>query len=177
MRTSSSPTLLAAMAFACCLTGCTALGPMATWEALKWGGSTVMAHQDAKPVNTVHHGDAPIKDVCVEYNREMPLDELVPALQAELKSQGVQSRVYDAGAGPRACTYWLRYVGSVEWGTPPLSQEQRPYLSAAALSLHNADGRLLSSSAYVSETSGARWASTRKKIAPVVKALITGFET
>ncbi|MCE4554721.1 cell division protein FtsI [Pelomonas cellulosilytica] len=159
------------------LSGCTALGPMATWEVVKWGGSMAISHQDAKPVNTVHHGDAPVKDVCVEYNRDMPLDELVPALQAELKSQGVQSRVYDAGTGPNSCTHWLRYVGSIEWGTPPLSQQQRPYLSSAALSLRDADGRLLSSSAYISESSGARWSSTRKKIAPVVKALITGFET
>ena len=177
MTLSSRSLAIAALLGLFSLSGCTALGPMATWEAIKWSGSTALAHQGAKPVNTVHHGDAPVKDVCVEYNRDMPLDELVPALQAELRTQGVQSRVYDAGTAPRACTYWLRYVGSVEWGTPPLGQEARPYLSAAALSLHNADGRLLSSSAYVSETSGARWASTRKKIAPVVKALITGFET
>ena len=167
----------ALLALAASLGGCTALGPMATWEVLKWGGSAAIAQQDAKPVNTVHHGDAPVKEVCVEYNRDLPLDELVPALQAELKTQGVESRVYDAGSGPRACLYWLRYAGSIEWGTPPLGQEQRAYLSSAALSLRRADGRLLSSSAYVSDTSGARWASTRKKIAPVVKALITGFET
>ena len=166
--------LLAALAS---LSGCSLMGPMATWEVLKWGGSAALARQDAKPVNTVHHGDAPVKEVCVEYNRDMPLDELVPALQAELKTQGVQSRVYDAGTGPRACAYWVRYVGAIEWGTPPLSDEQRPYLSAASLSLRSADGRLLSNSAYVSDASGARWASTRKKIAPVVKALITGFET
>lgn len=174
MKNAVRLTLLAALAS---LSGCSVMGPMAAWDVLKWGGSAALAQQDPVPVNTVHHGDAPVKEVCVEYNRDMPLDELVPALQAELKAQGVQSRVYDAGTGPRACTYWLRYVGSIEWATPPLGQEQRSYLSSAALSLHNADGRLLSSSAYVSESSGARWSSTRKKIAPVVKALITGFET
>ena len=159
------------------LSGCSVIGPMAAWDVVKWGGSQAIANQAPKPVNTVHHGDAPVKEVCVEYNRDMPLDELVPALQAELKTQGVQSRVYDAGTGPSACAYWVRYVGAIEWGTPPLSDEQRPYLSAAALSLRSADGRLLSSSAYVGDASGARWSSTRKKIAPVVKALITGFET
>ncbi len=177
MTTHFRPALLSALSVAFGLSGCTALGPMATWEVLKWSGSTALAHQGAKPVNTVHHGDAPVRALCIEYNRNAPMEDLVPAMQAELRGQGVESRVYDAGTGPRACTYWLRYVGSVEWGSPPLSEAPRPYLSAAALSLHNADGRLLSSSAYVSETSGARWASTRKKIAPVVKALITGFET
>jgi len=174
MKALLKPALLAAMAG---LSGCSVIGPMAAWDVLKWSGSAVMSQQDPVPVNTVHHGDAPVKEVCVEYNRDMPLDELVPALQAELKTQGVQSRVYDAGTGPRACAYWVRYVGAIEWGTPPLSDEQRPYLSSAALSLHSANGRLLSSSAYVSDSSGARWSSTRKKIAPVVKALITGFET
>jgi hypothetical protein len=167
----------ALIALAASLGGCASLAPMAGWELLKLGGSTAMSMQTPKPVNTVHHGDAPVRTVCVEYNREMPLDELVPALQAELKTQGVDSRVYDAGTGPRGCTYWLRYVGSMDWGTPPFGQEQRSYLSSAALSLHRADGRLLASSAYIGDLSGARWASTRKKIAPVVKALITGFET
>lgn len=157
------------------LQGCTTLAPMATWELLKFGGSAAMAAQPPKPVNTVHHGDAPMKAVCVEYNRELPLDELVPALQAELKIQGVQSRVYDIGAGPRSCEYWVRYVGSIAWGVPPFSQGHRAYLSTAALSLHRADGQLLASSAYVGEDTLARWATTQKKIAPVVKALITGF--
>ena len=41
------------------------------------------------------------------------------------------------------------------------------------------DGRLLASSSYaVDETFGlSRWASTRAKVAVVVKALITGFES
>lgn len=159
------------------LGGCSTVAPMAAWELLKVGSSAAVAAQTPRPVNTVHHGDAPVKDVCVEYNRDLPLDELVPALQAELKAQGVQSRVYDAGAGPRSCGYWLRYVGSIEWGVPPLGQQHRAYLSSAALSLHSADGRFMASSAYVGDATLARWASTRKKIAPVVKALITGFET
>lgn len=166
---------LASLALLTELQGCASIGPMAAWEVLKFGGSSAMAALPPKPVNTVHHGDAPVKAVCVEYNRELPLDELVPALLAELKTQGVQSRVYDIGTGPRSCAYWLRYVGSIAWGVPPLGEGHRPYLSTAALSLHSADGQLLASSAYVGDDTLARWASTQKKIAPVVKALITGF--
>lgn len=160
------------------LAGCSTLLPMAGWELAKAGSlAAVEAAQAPRPVNTVHHGDAPVKDVCVEYNRDLPLDELVPALQAELRAQGVGSRVYDVGTAPLACRYWLRYTGSIAWGIPPLGREHRTYLSAAALSLHRADGRLLASSAYAGDSTLTRWASTRKKIAPVVKALITGFET
>lgn len=176
---SAAPRLTPAALLAATLAlgGCSTLAPMATWELLKLGSNAALASQTPRPVNTVHHGDAPVKNLCVEYNRDMPLDELVPALQAELKTQGVDSRVYDAGAGQLACAYWLRYAGSIEWAVPPLGQEHRAYLSAAALSLHRADGRLLSSSAYAGDSGLGRWASTRKKIAPVVKALITGFET
>lgn len=160
------------------LAGCSTLLPMAGWELAKAGSLAAMeAAQAPRPVHTVHHGDAPVKEVCVQYNRDLPLDELVPALQAELRTQGVDSRVYDVGTAPPACRYWLRYTGSIAWGIPPLAQEHRTYLSAAALSLHRADGRLLASSAYVGDSTITRWASTRKKIAPVVKALITGFET
>lgn len=174
------PLRIAALLLLAPLTGCSLLSPMApmaAWEAIKYGGNAAMAAQPPRPVNTVHHGDAPMASVCVEYNRELPLDELVPALQAELKTQGVDSRVYDAGTGPRSCVYWLRYVGSIAWGVPPLGQGHRPYLSSAALSLHRADGQLMATSAYAGDDSLARWASTHKKIAPVVKALITGFET
>lgn len=159
------------------LSACASLPPMLGWELVKTGSTAALSYQPPRPTNTIHHGDAPVKDVCVEYNRDMPLDELVPALQAELKTQGVDSRVYDVGSGPRACDYWLRYVGSIEWGVPPLGRDHRAYLSTAALSLHRADGRLLSSSAYAGDSGLGRWASTRKKIAPVVKALITGFES
>lgn len=159
------------------LGGCSLVTPMAAVELIKFGGTTALAYQPPGPVHTMHHGDAPVKDVCVEYNRDLPLDELVPALQAELKSQGVDSRVYDVGSGLRNCSYWLRYAGSMEWGVPPLGQDQRAYLSSAALSLRRADGRLMSTSSYAAESGQGRWASTRAKIAPVVKALITGFES
>lgn len=174
MRTLKPAALLAATLL---LGGCSTLAPMATWQLLKLGSNAALTQQSPRPVNTVHHGDAPVKDVCVEYNRNMPLDELVPALLAELKAQGVDSRVYEVGTGPRDCAQWLRYAGSIEWAVPPMGQEHRAYLSTAVLSLHRADGRLLSSSAYASDAGFGRWASTRKKIAPVVKALITGFET
>lgn len=177
MRTTTTLALFAVLPLLPMLHGCSAITPMAAWGLLKVGGSAAMAAQPPRPVNTVHHGHAPIKDVCVEYNRELPLDELVPALQAELKVQGVRSRVYDVGAGPSACEYWLRYAGSIAWGVPPLAEGHRPYLSSAAFSLHRADGLLLASSAYAGQDALARWAPTRKKIAPVVKALITGFET
>ncbi|MDR7334784.1 cell division protein FtsI [Roseateles asaccharophilus] len=159
------------------VSGCSSLAPMVGWELVRRGSTTMLEYQRIRPTNTVHFGDASVKAVCIEYNRDMPLDELVPALQAELKTQGVVSRVYDAGTAQRDCDHWLRYAGSIGWGVPPFGEQHHAYLSTATLSLHRADGRLLSSSAYGGDSALSRWASTRKKIAPVVKALITGFET
>ena len=165
------------------LGGCSALSPLPAWELLKGAGtatSTALATAaPAKASNTVHHGDAPVRALCIEFNRNAPLEDLVPAMQAELKGQGVDSSVYEPGTGLQQCEVWLRYVATIEWGVPPMASGYRANLSAAALSLHRSDGTLLSTSSYVAEENFglARWAGTRNKIAPVVKALITGFQS
>lgn len=165
------------------LGGCSVLSPLPAWELVKaTGTATSAALASTAPIkasNTVHHGDAPVRDVCIEFNRNAPLEDLVPAMQAELRGQGVDSRVYEPGDGLRHCGVWLRYVATIEWGVPPLGSGYRPNLSAAALSLHRADGTLMATSSYqVDQNMGlGRWNSTRNKIAPVVKALITGFES
>src|SRR6218665_1068500 len=79
------------------LAGCSILSPIPAWELVKaTGTATSAALSNAAPSKasrTVHHGAAPITTVCIEYNRATPLDELVPALQAELRDMGVSSRV------------------------------------------------------------------------------------
>lgn len=166
------------------LGGCSVLSPLPTWELVKAGGSAATAaltYSPPRASNTVYHGEAPARaGLCIEYNREAQLDELVPALQAELREQGVGSRVYELGTGLQECRFWLRYVVTIQWAVPPLSSGYRAYLSSAALSLHKADGSLMASSMYtaVDDSLGSgRWSSTRQKIAPVVKAVVTGFES
>ena len=165
------------------LAGCSVLSPIPAWELVKGAGtatSTALATSaPAKASNTVHHGDAPVREVCIEFNRNAPLEDFVPALQAELKGQGVESRVYEAGTGLQESGVWLRYASTIEGGVPPMASNYRAHLSAASLSLHRADGTLLSSSSYVADENFglARWAGTRNKIAPVVKALVTGFQS
>lgn len=177
-----TPRLAWPFAAALALSGCSLLSPLPAWELVKASGTATSAAlakaAPARASNTVHHGDAPVRQLCIEFNRNAPLDELVPAMQAELRTQGVDSRVYEAGAGLQQCGVWLRYVAAIEWAVPPMGSSYRANLSSAALSLHRADGTLMATSAYETEQNYgmARWASTRHKIAPVVKALITGFE-
>jgi hypothetical protein len=164
------------------LGGCSVANPVPTWGLVKVAGTAAtaaMASLPATAVNTVHHGDAPVSTVCIEFNRNAPLAELVPSLQAVLREQGVSSRVFEAGDGLRECRHWLRYVATVQWAVPPLSSDYRPYLSAATVSLHKASGALMASSSYDVDTSHGlgRWSSTRRKLSPVVKAVITGFDS
>ena len=177
---------LALLAAVAALGGCSVLSPAPTWELIKAGSGVAgmaLAYGPSSASQTVHHGDAVPARVCIEFNRDVQATELVPALLAELREHRVAGRVYEPGQGLPDCAVWLRYVASIQWGTPPLSSDYRAYLAAASLSLHRADGRLLASSSYLlDEGWGAplgmgRWSSTRSKLAPVVKALLTGFES
>lgn len=166
------------------LSACSVFSPLPAWELLKASAAatgTALAYAPGRAVDTVHHGDASPTSLCIEYRREVPLADLVPALQAELRELRITSRVYEAGGNASPdCQAWLRYEAAVQWDIPPLAGDYRPYLAAAALSLHGADGRLMGRSSYLLESSefrSSKWASTRRKLAPVVKAVITGFES
>jgi len=164
------------------LSACSVLGGITTAELLSSAAgpvaSAALGRASGQASNTVHHGDPPVKALCIEFNRSAPLPDLVPALQAELRSQRVASRVYEADTQTPGCEVWLRYAASIEWGKPPLSDNYRPYLSSASLSLRRADGTVMATSDYRldPETGMSRWADTRRKLASTVHALITGFE-
>jgi hypothetical protein len=165
------------------LSGCSALGALSTVGLLKAGSaslaSAALERTPGRASDTVHHGDAPVSTVCIEFNRNAQLADLVPALQAELREQRVASRVYEPGTDLQTCEVWLRYVATIQWGIPPLSTQYRAYLSAASISLQKADGRLIASSHYRMDDALeiSKWADTRHKLARVVKAVVTGFES
>jgi len=167
------------------LGGCSLFSPLPTIELIKASASaaTVAIGQGpSKASDTVFQGAAVPRRVCIEYNRSMQMPDFVPALMAELKAHAVASRVFDVGVRPGddECPAWLHYQGLQQWDRPPLSDQMRPFLSQATLSLHDAGGRLMAASSYQSEEAVlglGKWGSTRDKLAPVVKALLTGFET
>ena len=179
MRAASGGLLLAGSTL---LSACSIFSPLPAWELIKAtgsAGSTALAYGASKASQTVHHGDAQVTALCIEYRSEAPAHELVPALQAELRELHISSRVFEGGGPAQAdCKVWLRYAVQVQWGVPPMGSSYQAYISSASLSLHQADGRLMASSSYqLDERFGmGRWASPRSKLAPVVKALITGFE-
>lgn len=169
------------MSAALLLGGCSIISPMPAWELVKGAGavaSLALERADSQASNTVSHLQAPLPALCIAFNPQAEVADIVPALQLSLRSHRVDSRVYDALQQVPGCKVWLHYAAWIDWDTPPLTPSPRPFISAAALTLRTSEGQVLSSSHYVM-ADGMRtdkWASTREKIAPVVTALVTGAE-
>ena len=161
-------------------TGCSILSPVPTWELLKGAGtlsSTAIQSQPGEPTNTVTHPHASFTALCIEFNPQTQVADIVPALQSALQLQGIESRVYDGQMSGDRCPVWLRYTAYVQWDTQAFSDVYAPYVSNASLTLQSSSGQILASSNYVLDSAIGRskWASTRDKLAPVLGALIYGL--
>lgn len=161
--------------------GCSIISPAPLWEVVKaTGGLTSLALSQARPEasNTIYHLHAPVTNVCIEYNPKTQVPDIVPALQAELRTHGIDSRVYDNPAAARLCNVWLEYSAHFEWGLQPFSTDYQPYVHSLQLTLRTREGALLSTSEYQLDTQmgKGKWTNTRTKVAPVVTALVTGFQ-
>ena len=166
-------------------TGCSIFSPVPLWELAKGAGeaaSLAMPYAPSSASNTVYHLHPTFSEVCIEYNPDTPVPDVIPALQIELRRHRVQSRIYEPAPIPNGlsdiCPVWLKYDAYVEWATPPLGSGYRTYMRAAVLTLRSSSGQVLSSSQYQlgDGFQSGKWASTQSKLAPVVTALLTGFE-
>lgn len=171
-----------ALAIAACAlqTGCGIVTPLPLWELVKTTGGLVgnavsTAPPDAS--NTLYRLNTVPSEVCIEFNPQTQVADLVPILQAELLLHGVSSKVYDTPPAARLCNIWLEYAAQLEWGIPPFSGEPRAYMSSAQLALRSQSGELLSSSQFQLDTppNKGKWGDTRSKLSPVVAALVTGY--
>jgi len=168
-----------AMALAACLAlpGCTVFSPVPLWELVKATGSLAASagqSQRGEASHTVVHDHEPFTQVCIAFDPRTQVPDVLPALQAAFDGHGIESRVYDGPAPWAQCPVWLRYSTQMQWGQRGLSDQPQPYLSAAALTLQSAHGKVLASSQYVLETGGrsSQWASTRDKLNAAVAALV-----
>jgi hypothetical protein len=163
------------------LTGCSIITPAPLWELAKATGAAASAaipYGSSKATNTVYHFHAPLKELCIEFNQDANVPDLVPALQLELKKHQIESRLYESTFLTDQCNVWLKYTAYVAWDIPPLAKTYRPYLHTASLTLQSTTGLILSSSEYELGPNFelGKWASTQNKLAPVVTALLTGFQ-
>ncbi|MDD0840076.1 cell division protein FtsI [Curvibacter sp. HBC61] len=180
-RPSTALRALATLGLGAALSGCSIVSPLPLWELTKAAGAaTGSALQVSKgqASDTIYHLHPAVKAVCIEYNPQTQVPDVVPALQAELRHHSVESRVYSSNAWSDRCPVWLRYSAYIDWATPPFSDQHKPYLNRASLTLQRDNGQVLSTSHYNvdSSFSAGKWGSTRDKLGPVVTALLTGFE-
>jgi hypothetical protein len=173
--------LLALAAAAVVLPGCSIVSPAPVLELVKATGAVAVSAISQGPSsakNTVYHEHKSLDAVCVEYNPLTPDPDIAPALQAELRSHQIDSRIYEEGGTPASCKFRVTYTADIEWGTQPFGGDYKPYMRDATLTLRDETGAVLSSSAY--SLDGAfqmgKWSSSRSKLAPVVTALVTGFD-
>lgn len=173
--------ILASVLISVSQTGCSIFSPVPLWELSKATGMAVsmaIPYGTTKASNTVYHLHPEFRTVCIEFNADVGTPDIAPALQRELRTHQIESRLYAQGTLIDDCPVWLRYTAVMAWDVPPSGTGYQPYMSAAALTLQSSRGVVLSSSNYQEEASfgRGRWASTQKKLAPVVTALLTGFE-
>ncbi len=164
------------------LSGCSVISPVPLWELAKGAGSAVNAAVGVAPgdaVNVVYHPHAPVREVCIEYNPDCQVPDLIPALQAQLNIRGVSSRVYESSTNVGFCSHWIRYSAFVAWEASAPGKPYVNYVSKITLTMFSVGGQVLSSGAYASDQGyfgGGKWASVQSKLSPVVQVLINGPE-
>jgi hypothetical protein len=173
--------ILALATLASALPGCSIVSPAPVFELVKATGAVAVSAISVGPSkarNSVYHEHHALDAVCVEYNPLTPDPDIAPALQAELRNHEIDSRIYEAGGTPASCKFRVTYTADIEWGTPPFASGYKAYIRDATLTLRDENGAVLSSSAYSLDGvfQMGKWATSRSKLAPVVTALVTGFE-
>lgn len=161
------------------LSACSVMSPSPALELIKATGAAVshaVAIGPSEASFVVHHGPQKLNDLCIEYNPDAQVADLLPAIQNELLIYNIHSRIYEAGSSTPSCQFWLKYQASMEWDTPLLGSEYRSYMTSAMLTIQHIDGHILASSGYDLGTGfkSGKWSGTQNKIKPVVYALITG---
>jgi len=182
-RSAHTRTLLPALALVALATsGCMTLSPVPTLELVKAAGTAAaLAVTQVSPLtasSNVFQPPTGLQALCIEFNPGVSVPDMVTALQAELRRHAVTSRVLEAHSPPQACDVWLRYHASVAWDVRPVEGRLDMYIERLDLLLQDAQGRVLSHSMLdtVDSWLTGKWATTRAKVAPVVKTLLDGQE-
>jgi hypothetical protein len=162
------------------LSGCSVLTPLPVWELTKGAAAAVNTAIGLGPgsaVNTIYHDHAPARQVCIEYNPDCQVPDMIPALLGEFRGRQISARIYESSANIQACPYWVRYSAYTAWDEKMFGKGYAAYVSSITLTMFDANGRVLSGGAYVSDRSvfgAGKWASVQTKLAPVVDALVAG---
>ena len=116
------------------------------------------------------------RDYGIEYNPDTQVADILPAIQNELKTHDIESRIYEISGILDQCPIWLKYSAYMEWDTPPFSSTYQPFMSRAMFTLQRSNGEIIGSSGYElgAELQMGKWSGTRNKIARAIHALVKG---
>jgi len=113
---------------------------------------------------------AAINLVCIERNEDVYVDDLLPAIEAAFRRNGIETRVFDVAPAP--CPYRVTYSASRRW-------DLKPFMSDARISLYR-DRELLGEASY-SLPSGVfgggginpdKWRGAAYKIDPIMDQML-----
>ncbi|WP_298009271.1 cell division protein FtsI [uncultured Aquabacterium sp.] len=159
------------------LSGCSLLSISPTVEVVKAAGlaaSNVLHTAPTSARDVVWHPHPAYDNLCIELNRVAHPHDVVPSIQAELAALGVQSRVYEASGVPFTCRVVLSYTAFIQWEVPTFGTDAEPYLAMASLTVRE-QGRVLANASFALDAMGfGKWAATRSKLAPLVRAVVRG---
>ncbi len=161
------------------LSACSIVTPSPLFELIKATGmaaSTAIAQGPSDASYLVHHGASAPATLCIEYNPDTQVADLLPAIQNELKTHQIESRIYEISGVLDQCPIWLKYSAYMEWDTPPFSSTYQPFMSRAMFTLQRSNGEIIGSSGYElgAELQMGKWSGTRNKIARAIHALVKG---
>lgn len=117
-------------------------------------------------------GVADVKQVCIQNNPAVIVDDFVPVLRDGFNRHGIATSVVDAEAA-KQCSVTLTYTALRSW-------DFKPYLSHAELRLWR-DGLQIGSADYHLKGGGGfaltKWQGTKAKMDPVIDQLLGGTAT
>jgi len=158
------------------LNGCVIVSPrVSVREVLDVviSSATEISSANEKP-SSVAANRIPFKNLCIELNPAVTVQDFLPAVQQELNLRGVASRVFGEGTAPLTCEAILNYEATREWDDRIASNEALPYMNYARLTLRR-DGALISSANYgIGGLGFDKWSSTRTKVKSMIDILLVG---
>ena len=141
----NTPKLVAALSILLALSACTTI--------------------NVRKVDAAQH---PLKLVCIEENPKVAVTDLILVLENGFQRYNIKTIVYRDKA-PERCEYTLWYTAFRGW-------DLAPFLRNVELRLRRGDDTI--ASATYNHSGGLalnKWASTEKKLTPVIDELLGGF--
>lgn len=121
---------------------------------------------DVRPIPA----SAKVDKICIKYNEEVNVEDLVPVVQDDLSNHGIQSVVFRAQA-PSDCSFQLSYTADRWW-------DLGTYLVDAKISVWKDDVLFGSAHYHLNGHGGLsvmKWEGTKAKITPPLNQMLKEY--